>query len=75
MPIAVAIAVMLLEYAAARPQHFEPHDLRLMRTRREIAIYVGDKRYYVAPFNLFKLSEDVRLAKMKAALGRHPERW
>ncbi|KAM7210130.1 hypothetical protein V8F06_014486 [Rhypophila decipiens] len=81
-PIAVAIAVMLIEFAAARPHEFEPDDLRLLRTRRgvfemfkEIGIHAGDKRHYVAPFNLFKLSEDVRLAKMKAALGRHPERW
>ncbi|KAK3382918.1 hypothetical protein B0T24DRAFT_645438 [Lasiosphaeria ovina] len=81
-PIAVAIAVMLLEYAAARPHEFELGDLRLMRTRRgvfemfkEIGIHAGDRRYYVAPFNFFKLSEDIRLAKMKAALGRHPERW
>lgn len=35
-PIAVAIAVMLLEFAAARPHEFEPDDLRLMRTRRGI---------------------------------------
>ena len=35
-PIAVAIAVMLLEYAAARPHEFEPDDLRLMRTRRGV---------------------------------------
>ncbi|KAK0672560.1 peptidase S8/S53 domain-containing protein [Cercophora samala] len=81
-PIAVVIAVMLLEYAAARPREFEPEDLKLMRTRRgvfeifkEIGIHAGDRRYYVAPFSLFKLSEDVRVAKMKAALGRHPEKW
>lgn len=35
-PIAVAIAVMLLEFAAARPHEFEPDDLRLMRTRRGV---------------------------------------
>lgn len=35
-PIAVAIAVMLLEYAAARPRDFEPGDLKLMRTRRGV---------------------------------------
>ncbi|KAH6845818.1 hypothetical protein B0I37DRAFT_398947 [Chaetomium sp. MPI-CAGE-AT-0009] len=68
-PIAVAIA-------------FEPDDLKLMRTRRgvfemfkEISVHAGDHRHYVAPFNFFRLSEDVRLAKMKTALGRHPERW
>ncbi|KAH6637314.1 hypothetical protein F5144DRAFT_647443 [Chaetomium tenue] len=81
-PIAVAIAVMLLEYAAARPRDFEPGDLKLMRTRRgvfemfkEISVHAGDHRRYVAPFNLFRLSEDVRLAKLKTALGRHPEKW
>lgn len=35
-PIAVAIAVMLLAYAAARPREFEPDDLKLMRTRRGV---------------------------------------
>ncbi|KAK3299686.1 uncharacterized protein B0H64DRAFT_337797 [Chaetomium fimeti] len=81
-PIAVAIAVMLLEYAVARPREFDPDDLKLIRTRRgvfemfkEISVHAGDHRHYVAPFNLFRLSEDVRLAKMKTALGRHPERW
>lgn len=81
-PIAVAIAVMLLEYAAARPHEFTPNDLRLMRTRRgvfemfkEIGVDAGNQRYYVAPFILFSLQEDETLAKMKAALGRHPERF
>ncbi|KAK4159909.1 hypothetical protein QBC43DRAFT_326320 [Cladorrhinum sp. PSN259] len=81
-PIAVAIAVMLLEYAAARPTDFTEDDLKLMRTRRgvfemfkEIGVHAGDHRYYLAPFNLFRLSEDIRLSKLKTALGRHPGKW
>ena len=35
-PVAVAIAIMLLEYAAARPQEFEANDLRLMCIRRGV---------------------------------------
>jgi len=35
-PIAVAIVVMLLKFAVARPHEFEPDDLRLMRTRRGV---------------------------------------
>ncbi|KAK3360391.1 peptidase S8/S53 domain-containing protein, partial [Lasiosphaeria hispida] len=35
-PIAVTIAAMLLEYAAARPRDFDLDDLRLMRTRRGV---------------------------------------
>lgn len=81
-PVAVGIASMLIDYAAGRPAEFPPEDLRLMRTRRgvfellrEIGVSAGGGRAYVAPFDLFSLSEDVRLAKIKAAIGRHPERW
>ncbi|KAK0716161.1 peptidase S8/S53 domain-containing protein [Lasiosphaeris hirsuta] len=79
--IATAIAVMLLEYAVANPKDFTSEDLRLMRTRRgvfemfkEIGIHAGDRRYYVAPFIFFKLSEDVQTARLVSALARHPER-
>lgn len=35
-PIAVALAVMLIDYASSRPDHFRPDDLSLMRTRRGV---------------------------------------
>lgn len=45
------------------------------RGLQEIGVDAGNQRYYVAPFILFSLQEDETLAKMKAALGRHPERF
>ncbi|KAK1447343.1 hypothetical protein CMEL01_09182 [Colletotrichum melonis] len=80
-PIALSIAVMVLKYASNRTDHFSPQDLRLLKTRRgifelfkEISIPAGNERHYLSPFELFKLREDVRLARLKSALGRHPER-
>jgi hypothetical protein len=35
----------------------------------------GEGRYYVAPFELFQRPNDEVISRMKAALGRHPERW
>lgn len=81
-PIAVGIACMLLDYAALRTAEFRELDLRLMRTKRgifeifkEIGIHAGEDRYYIAPFDFFTMDEDTRIAKLKAAIRRHPESW
>lgn len=81
-PVAAGIASMLFEYATSHPGEFRDQDLRLMLTRRgiyelfkEIGVHAGDGRYYVSPFELFSIKEDIRIAKIKAAIGRHPECW
>ncbi len=81
--IAVGIACMLLEYTASRAAEFQPEDMALMRTKRgifelfcEIGVHVGQDRYYLAPFDLFlDMAEDTRIAKLKAAIRRHPGTW
>ncbi|KAH8881812.1 subtilisin-like protein [Thozetella sp. PMI_491] len=81
-PVAVGIASMLFDYAASRTSKFQPSDLRLMRTRRgifelfkEIGVYSGAGRYYIAPFSWFQESDDVRQARLKRAIGLHPGCW
>lgn len=76
--IAVGVAAMLLEYAT-RSNHFTQEELRLMQTRRgvfelftEIGVLGGDERYYIAPFKLFDMDDEDRLAKMRSAIRRHP---
>jgi len=76
--VGVGIAAMLLEYAT-RSNHFTPEELRLMRTRRgvfelftAIGVSAGDKRYYIAPFKLFDMDNEDRLAKLRSAISRHP---
>lgn len=82
-PIAVGIACMLLEYTVCQAAEFQPEDLALMRTKRgiielfrEMGVHAGQKRYYLAPFDLFiSTDQDTRIAILKAAIRRHPERW
>lgn len=82
-PIAVGIACLLLEYTACRAAEFQPEDLALMRTKRgiielfrEIGVEAARDRHYLAPFDFFiNTNEDTRIAKLKVAIRRLPERW
>ncbi len=80
--IAAGLAAMLLGYATDKHDRFNEKELRLMRTWRGLVELFKnidpqpprqDGRYYMAPFILFGMSEEVRIARMKAAINRHPE--